>query len=91
MEKKLVPYSIYLPAEYIEKLKVIAKERKASSMIRDAIAMMLEGNNKHQSGYKKGLRDAIKVIKQNKECGMISIKGETIGEILIDQIKELAE
>ena len=91
MEKKLVPYSIYLPAEYIEKLKVIAKERKASSMIRDAIAIMLEGNNKHQSGYKKGLRDAIKVIKQNKECGMISIKGESIGDILIDQIKELAE
>jgi predicted transcriptional regulator len=91
MEKKLVPYSIYLPVEYIEKLKVLAKERKASSMIRDAIALMLEGNNKHLSGYKKGLRDAIKVIKQNKECEIIAIKGKPLSAILADQINQLEE
>jgi len=92
MEKKLVPYSIYLPVEYIEKLKVLAKERKASSMIRDAIALMLEGNNnKHHSGYKKGLRDAIKVIKQNKECEIIAIKGKPLSAILADQINQLEE
>lgn len=90
MEKKLIPYSIYLPADYIEKLKVMAKERKASSMIRDAIGMMLEGNNNQfESGYRKGIKDAIAVIDKNKECEMIAIKGRILNDILIDQLEAL--
>lgn len=90
MEKKLVPYSIYLPADYIEKLKVMAKERQASSRIRDAIGMMLEGNNdQFEAGYKKGIKDAIAVIDKNKECEMIAVKGRILNDILIDQLKAL--
>ena len=89
MEKKLVPYSIYLPADYIEKLKVLAKERKASSMIRDAITMMLDGDSQYQSGYKKGINDAIAIIDKNKECEMIAVKGRILNDILIDQLKAL--
>jgi hypothetical protein len=90
MEKKLVPYSIYLPADYIEKLKVFAQERKASSMIRDAIGTMLEGNsNEFESGYRKGIKDAIDVIDRSKECEMIAVKGRILNDILIDQLKAL--
>lgn len=90
MEKKLVPYSIYLPADYIEKLKVMAKERQASSRIRDAIGMMLDGNNdQFEAGYKKGIKDAIAVIDKNKECEMIAVKGRILNDILIDQLKAL--
>lgn len=90
MEKKLVPYSIYLPADYIEKLKVMAKERQASSRIRDAIGMMLDGNNdQFEAGYRKGIKDAIAVIDKNKECEMIAVKGRILNDILIDQLKAL--
>jgi hypothetical protein len=90
MEKKLVPYSIYLPADYIEKLKVMAKERQASSRIRDAIGMMLDGDNdQFESGYRKGIKDAIAVIDKNKECEMIAVKGRILNDILIDQLKAL--
>lgn len=90
MEKKLVPYSIYLPADYIEKLKVMAKERKASSKIRDAIGMMLNGDNSQfELGYRKGIKDAIDIIDKNKECEMIAVKGRILNDILIDQLKAL--
>ena len=90
MEKKLVPYSIYLPADYIEKLKVMAKERQASSRIRDAIGMMLDDDNdQFESGYRKGIKDAIAVIDKNKECEMIAVKGRILNDILIDQLKAL--
>jgi hypothetical protein len=90
MEKKLVPYSIYLPADYIEKLKVMAKERQASSRIRDAIGMMLDGNSdQFESGYRKGIKDAIAVIDKSKECEMIAVKGRILNDILIDQLKAL--
>jgi hypothetical protein len=39
MDKKLVPYSVYLPIEQHIKLKDLAKSRKASALIRDAITM----------------------------------------------------
>jgi hypothetical protein len=29
--KKLIPYSVYLPVEYHDKIKELAKQRKASS------------------------------------------------------------
>lgn len=86
MEKKLVPYSIYLPAEYIEKLKKLAKERKASSLIRDSILMLIDEKSAFDAGYKKGIKDAIKVIDNNKECEIIHIKGKYLNDILIDQI-----
>ena len=91
MEKKLVPYSIYLPAEYIEKLKVLARDRKASSMIRHSIGMMIEGNTKKDGAYIKGLKDAIKVVKANKECQMISINGKALRTILAEEITQLGE
>jgi hypothetical protein len=88
--EKLIPYSLYLPQEYINQLKKKAKDRKASSFIRDALIMALEGDDKFTSGYKKGLRDAIKIIEGNKSATTIAVNGTTIAESLVDQIVELS-
>lgn len=87
--EKLIPYSLYLPQEHINQLKKKAKDRKASSFIRDALIMALEGNDKFVSGYNKGLRDAIKIIRGNKEANMVAVDGTVIADSLVEQIKQL--
>jgi len=84
--KKLVPYSVYLPVEQFNKLKAAAKDRKAASIVRDAIAMMLDGNDLFTSGYNKGIKDAAKVVYDCEEAQMIAIKGKDLGALLAEKI-----
>lgn len=44
-DDNLVPYSLYLPRKQINQLKEMAKTRKASAFIRDALIMALEKND----------------------------------------------
>ena len=87
--KKLIPYSVYLPVEYHTKLKAAAQHRKASSMIRDAIVMILDGNDAYRGGYNKGIRDAAQVVYDCAEAQMIAVKGRDLGAILTERINEL--
>ena len=87
--KKLVPYSVYITQEHYLKLKEAAKGRKASVLIRDAITMILDGNDAYTSGYNKAVRDAAKIIYDSPEAQMIAIKGKDLGSILTDQIESL--
>jgi len=87
--EKLIPYSLYLPQEHINQLKKKAKDRKASSFIRDALIMALEGNDKFTSGYNKGLRDAAKIVRSHKAANMIAVDGMAIADSVIDQIEQL--
>jgi hypothetical protein len=87
--KKLVPYSVYLPVEQHIKLKELAKSRKASALIRDAITMIIDGNDAYTSGYNKACKDAAKVIYDNEEAQMIAVKGKDLGSILTELIKDL--
>jgi hypothetical protein len=89
MERKLIPYSVYLPIELYRKLKKLAKERKAASLIRDSIAMMLDGNDAYTSGYNKACKDAAKIIYDCEEAQMIAIKGKDLGSILTEKIESL--
>jgi predicted DNA-binding protein len=89
MERKLIPYSVYLPIELYKKLKKLAKERKAASLIRDAIAMMLDGNDAYTSGYNKACKDAAKLVYDCEEAQMIAIKGKDLGSILTEKIEAL--
>jgi metal-responsive CopG/Arc/MetJ family transcriptional regulator len=88
-EKKLIPYSVYLPKEHVDKIKELAKQRKASELIRDAIINMIEHKDMFKSGYNKGLKDAADAIYECKEAQMIAIEGKDLGVILSDQIKNL--
>jgi hypothetical protein len=87
--KKLIPYSVYLPVEQHDKLKLLAKDRKAAALVRDAIDMILSGNDAFTSGYNKACRDAAKLIYDNPEAQMIAIKGKDLGSILTEQIEAL--
>jgi hypothetical protein len=88
-EKKLIPYSVYLPKDYHDKLKDVAKDRKASALIRDAIQMILDGGDAYRGGYNKGVRDAAQIVYECDEAQMVAIKGRDLGDILTDRIKEL--
>lgn len=91
MESKLVPYSVYLPREYYDKIREHAKARKASSLVRDAICMILDGDDAHKAGYNKALRDAIKIVEECKEIQPFAYNGRYLTETLIDQISELKQ
>lgn len=87
--KKLVPYSVYLPVEHYNKLKKAAKNRKASELIRDAIGMIVDGQDLYNSGYNKGIKDAAKIVYDCEEAQMIAIKGKDLGFILAERIDTL--
>jgi hypothetical protein len=89
--EKLIPYSLYLPQEHINKLKGMAKQRKASAFIRDALIMALENGKEFNSGYNKGLRDACKVVSENEHLKFLSYKGKPMNSMLVDQLKMLAK
>jgi metal-responsive CopG/Arc/MetJ family transcriptional regulator len=86
---KLIPYSVYLPYDLHKKLKSLAKDRKASELIRNAIQMIIEGNTAYNSGYNKALKDTIKVINTNESAVSISVHGILIADNLISDIKTL--
>lgn len=92
MEKKnLIPYSVYLPVEHHRKLKAAAKKRKASELIREAIAVVLEGNDAYRAGYTQALKDAAKIVYDCKEAQMVAVNGKDVGALLSEQIKMLAK
>jgi hypothetical protein len=87
-DKRLIPYSVHLPKETFDKLKEFAGNRKASALVRDALALILEGDDKFAGGYKKGLRDCIAVIKKHHNANAIAIDNITIADDLIRMIGE---
>jgi predicted transcriptional regulator len=87
--KNLIPYSVYLPENLFLKLKELAKDRKASVLIRDAIAMIIDGNDAYMSGYNKGVKDAGNVVYECPEAQMIAVKGKDLGAILTERIDAL--
>lgn len=89
--KKLVPYSVYLSQEHHKKLKQAAKKRQASSLIREAIEMILNDGDTYKAGYNQAIKDASKVVYDCPEAQMVAVKGKDVGAILSEQIKELAK
>ena len=90
MEKKLIPYNLYLYADQVERLKKMAKVRKASTVIRDAVDMALDGKDQYAVGYNRGLLDAIKALKEVTEFKMLlSINGKNLEKTVSEKIGEL--
>jgi metal-responsive CopG/Arc/MetJ family transcriptional regulator len=86
---KLIPYSVYLPSDLHKKLKLLARDRKASELIRNAIQMIIDGNTAYNSGYNNALKDTVKVINTNESAITISVHGILIADNLISDIKTL--
>jgi hypothetical protein len=87
--KRLVPYSVHLREDIYLKLKEAAGQRKATALVRDAITLIVEGDDVFNGGYNKGLRDAISVVKENESASSISVGGESIAELLSRQIEAM--
>lgn len=86
---KLIPYSVHLRPDIFKKLKEAAGNRKASSMVRDAITMIIEGDDAYTSGFNKGLAEAISVIENDDTANLVAISGTSISIILADKIHAL--
>lgn len=84
--KRLIPYSVHLREDIYLKLKAAAKERKATSLVRDAITMIIEGDDSFNGGYNKALRDAIAVIHDDMWCKSIGIHGRPIALYIEDKL-----
>jgi hypothetical protein len=89
VSKAMVPYSVYLPKEYHDRISVFAKERKASGMIRDAICMILDGGDQYKSGYNQGLRDAAKAVNKLSPLKDIAYKGKYIDTSILEVLEQL--
>lgn len=88
-DKKLVPYNLYLYTEHVDKLKKMAGQRKASSMVRDAVSMMLDGKDEYSAGYNRALKDAVDIVDSCKEIEHIAVRGKYLADILADQINSM--
>lgn len=89
--KRLIPYSVHLREDIHAQLRAVAKGRKAASMVRDAITMIVEGKGEFESGYQKAVNDITKLIENDAWASGISIKGQTISSGLIEDINALAK
>lgn len=82
--KRLIPYSVHLPEEVYKKLKAAAGERKASALVRDAITLIVDGDDEFNGGYNKAVRDVIATIHSEQWCKTLGIGGQSLAEYLED-------
>jgi len=85
--KRLIPYSVHLTPEIYEKLKEMAQQRKASSIVRDAITMIINGKGEFNSGYNKAIKDAMRLVKGEEHLNTIGIHGISIAELIVEKLE----
>ena len=86
MEKRLIPYSVHLREDIYLKLKELAKNRKATALVRDAITMIVEGDDAFNGGYNKAVRDIISTLEKDQWCNSLAVDGVTISDHLAGQL-----
>lgn len=86
----LVPYSLYLSPEHVQKMRKLAKQRKASAFVRDALIAAFDETDAYNSGYNKGLRDACQIIEKS-DAKILLIGNDRLNDILVSQIKDLEQ
>ena len=89
MEKRLIPYSVHLPEEIYKKLKAAAGDRKASALVRDAITLIVEGDDSFNGGYNKAVKDVIATIHNEQWCKTLGIGGQSLAEYLEDLLQPM--
>ena len=78
MEKRLIPYSVYLREDVYLKLRKIAKSRKAAALVRNAVTMVIEGDDLFNAGYNKALRDIITAVHDDPLLNTIGVRNDPI-------------
>ena len=86
---RMIPYSVHLPEEIYKKLKAAAGERKASALVRDAITLIVEGDDTFNGGYNKAIRDVISTLHDNDWCCSLGIEGQTLADYLEELLQPM--
>jgi len=68
----------------------MAKDRKASPFLRDAIEEKLAGTKAFDSGYNKALKDACELINES-QANILLIGEKRLNDLLTDQMKALVK
>jgi hypothetical protein len=84
---RLIPYSVHLRKDIYDKLKLAAGERKASALVRDAITMIVDGDDEFNAGYNKGIRDAILEIYEDDIASRIHFDDEVISNRIVARLE----
>ena len=87
--KKLIPYSVHLPPDIHSKLKEAAGNRKASGLVRDAITLIIEGDDEFNGGYNKAVRDVISLLHEDQWCKTLGIEGQSLAYYLEELVEPL--
>jgi hypothetical protein len=87
--KRLIPYSVHLPEDIYKKLKEAAGNRKASALVRDAITLIVEGDDEFNGGYNKALRDVISLLHDDTWCKDLGIQGQSLADYIQEQIEPM--
>lgn len=87
--KRLIPYSVHLPESVYNKLKEAAANRKASALVRDAITLIVEGDDEFNGGYNKAIRDVIGMLHEDQWCKVLGIEGQSLAYYIEDQLKPM--
>lgn len=89
MEKRLIPYSVHLPEDVFTLIKQAAGERKASSMVREAIISFVTKRDLFDKGYQAGIEAAMKKVSNNKLANSIAFDDTTISDSLVKDLSSL--
>lgn len=87
--KRLIPYSVHLREDVYLKLKAAAKDRKATALVRDAITLIVEGDDAFNGGYNKAIRDVISALHDDAWCKAVGVSGKTFAEYIEEQISPM--
>lgn len=87
--KRLIPYSVHLPEHIYTALKEAAGNRKASALVRDAITLIINGDDEFNGGYNKAVTDIMSVISADDICSSISVNGQQISDHLCTMLADL--
>ena len=89
MDKRLIPYSVHLPEEIYKKLKQAAGERKASALVRDAITLIIEGDDSFNCGNNKAVREVISALKDDQRCKSVWIEGQSFADYIAQLVEPM--
>jgi hypothetical protein len=75
-----------LPEPIYRKVKEAAGQRRASSLVRDAIVNYLDNNDQQSAAYNQAIHDCINMVTRHALARTVSIGGKTIADVLVGQL-----
>jgi predicted DNA-binding protein len=91
ISKRMIPYSVNLPEETYLELRKHAKNRQASTLVRNAIEMIISKEDPFNAGYTQAMRDVTRVIRTHKLANDLAFAGESVADSMIAAISEISE